>query len=805
MAKPNKRNDQKLRSVTLPHGIPEDGIGAVRRQIPADEPPPWPVNAELAVVGKPTPRLDGELKVTGGARYTADIQLPGMLYARRIVSPHPHARIRSVDTTECEKHSGVKAVHIMKRELKTAKLEDASKELKSDFPIVRYAGQPIGAVAAVSQAAADEAAALVKVEYEILPFVVDMEVAEKPGAPSVYPAPASQAGTAGGGGGPSGIPLNGNVRGPVRNRRNQGTPEGDVKQGFADADVVVEAEFRTQVQTHSPMETHGVVADYKPDGLTVYASTQGTKSVRKEIADLFELPLSKIRVVTEFMGGGFGAKFGIGNYGMLAVHLSKKTGAPVRLMLDRKEEHLSVGNRPSSRQKLKIGAKKDGTLTAVALDSVGTAGTGTGSGTGAPAFLMYKCVNTEISEADVFINAGPAAAFRAPGHPQGCFALEQVIDEIAEKLGMDPLALRDKIDVDEKTTIDSQARRVERKLGADMFGWSKRRPPASDTGPIKRGVGMAQAIWYRFVDLDSGCTLRLGQDGSVELMSAVQDIGTGIRTALGQVAAEELGLRPEDVAVRIGDTAFPNGPNSGGSQTTGGLTPAVRDAAHQIKNKLIDAVANATDAEAKDLTVTEGRVRSQDGKIDLPFRNACKALPTEFVEVTATRKPDYGGFERDFGGRGGLGVGGMGGVQFVEVEVDTETGIINVERIVAVHDCGRPINPLGVESQIQGGILQGISYALFENRILDSQSGHMVNPTLDTYKILGSRETPQINVRIIEQYHGRSNTDAGGIGEPATVPTAAAIANAFYNATGKRVRELPMTPDVVLNALGVLG
>ena len=369
--------------------------------------------------------------------------------------------------------------------------------------------------------------------------------------------------------------------------------------GFAAAEVIVDATYRTQVQTHSALEAHGVVADWKADGLTVYASTQGTSTVRDELAEVLSLQKSQVRVITEFMGGGFGAKFGIGNFGVLATHLSKKAGAPVRLMLDRKEEQMAVGNRPSSVQRLRIGAKKDGTLTAIHLEAYGTAGAGTGAGCGGPAKNMYPCPNVLAEESDVFIHAGPAAAFRAPGHPQGCFALEQTIDELAEKLGMDPLALRDKIDVDEDLggkNVDSLARNAERRLGAARSGWPERHAPGADRGPVKRGIGVAQAIRYRFVDLDASCEVRITRDGSVEIHSAVQDLGTGIRTALAMVVAEELGLRPADVTVRIGDTRYPQGPASGGSKTTGSITPAARNAAWAARVKLLEQIAPTLDA-----------------------------------------------------------------------------------------------------------------------------------------------------------------------------------------------------------------
>ncbi len=783
------------RAVRLPAGIVSAGLTEVERTVPMDEPPPLPPNAQLSVIGKPTPRLDGRLKVTGAARYTADIRLPGMLFARQVCSPHPHARIRSIDTSAAERHSGVRAVHVLDRVLGNAELRDKSQELPAKYPIVRFVGQPIAAVAAVSQAEADEAARLVKVEYEVLPFVVDTEKARQPGAPLVFPGPADQAETAGGGGGPGGVPQVGNVRGPVRGGP-RGRPLGDITKGFAEAEITVEGEFRTQVQTHSALETHGVVADWKPDGVTVYASTQATSSVRDELAEIFRLQKSQVRVITDFMGGGFGAKFGAGNSGVLAVHLSKKSGAPVRLMLDRKDEHLSTGNRPDSVQQLRIGARRDGTLTAIHLQCYGTAGTGTGAGTGGPAQNMYTCPNVLTEESDVFTHAGPAAAFRAPGHPQGCFALEQLIDEIAERVNIDPLALRDKID-------ESPARREERRLGAERSGWSRRHAPGTDPGAVKRGIGMAQAIWYRLINLDSACEVRITRDGSVELLSGVQDIGGGIRTALAQVVAEELGLRPTDITVRIGDTSFPAGPASGGSMTTGSITPAARNAAYKVKQQMLAEVAPALGASPPDaLELRDGRVVvSSDRSRSLTFRQAAARLKTEQIAARASRSDEYGGFAFKGSPTFGIGIGIYGGVQFVEVAVDTETGIVRVERVVAVHDCGRPLNPLAIESQINGGVLQGISYALFENRILDRNTGIMVNPNLEQYKILGARETPKIEVILIEEYLGRNSTDAGGIGEPATIPTAAAIANAFYNATGARLREMPMTPARVLAAL----
>ncbi len=777
-AKADAKPAAPTRSDKFLFGIPQLGVTQVTREVPLTEPPPMAANADLIYVGKPTPRYDGAAKVTGTGKYTADVHLPGMLYARMVGASVPHGKVLSIDTSAAEKAPGVKAVHVIQHVLGNAELRDPAKEIPSNYPIVRYMGQPVAAVAATSQGAANDAAKLVKVTYDPMAFVVERHSARSADAPLVYPGAADEAGTAGGGGGPAGVPQVGNVHGPERK------VIGDVAKGFAEADVVVEAEYFTQIQTHSALETHGVVADWKPDELTVYASTQGTASVREELAGFFKLPQAKVRVITEYMGGGFGAKFGAGNEGVVAASLSRKAGAPVRLMLDRQQEHI-VCNRPDSHQTLKIGAKRDGTLTAIQLTSYGTAGVGTGAGTAGPATNMYKCPNLLTEEYDVFINAGPGAAMRAPGHPQGCFALEQSIDEVAEKINMDPLVFREKID-------ESPARKVERQIILEKTNWRNRHPAGSDTGPIKRGIGVSQSVWYRFINMDSSCEVRFSKDGSVEIMSAVQDIGGGTKTVLAQVVAEEFGIPPQSVVVRIGDTRFPTGPDSGGSMTLQSLTPAVRSAAHQAKLQLLSAVAPAMGATPDQLTLANGRVVvTSDKSRSLTLRQAAAKMPIE-ISARATRVPDYTRDRLTYGG-----------VDYVELAVDTETGRVHVERVFGVHDCGRPMNPLGVVSQINGGIIQGISYALFEQRVMDSGKGSMMNANLESYKILGARETPEIEVVLIENYIAQSSTDAAGIGESAgVIALAAAIGNAFYNATGVRMRRLPMTPPHVLAALG---
>jgi xanthine dehydrogenase YagR molybdenum-binding subunit len=768
------------KTVQMPVGVPGYTLADEAREVPAAEPPVWPINKDLKYVGQSIERYDGNQKVSGRAKYTSDIQLPGMLYAKFVNASVPHAKVISIDTSAAEKYPGVRGVHVIQHVLGNAVLRDPALE-QVKYPVVRYAGQPVAAVAATTPAAAEEAAALVKVTYDASPFVVDPVKAREADSPKVFPGAADEEASAGGGGGPSDVKQTGNIHGPSIHKR------GEVEQGFKDADVIVEGHYVTQVQTHSALETHGVVADWKPDLLTAWASTQGTTGVREELAGFFKLPLTQVRVITEYMGGGFGAKFGAGNPGVVAAALSRKTGAPVRLMLDREEEHLSVGNRPSSDQTLRIGAKNDGTITAIHLVAFGTAGCGTGAGCSGPAANLYKSASLHTEESDVFINAGPGSAMRAPGHPQGAFALEQTMDELAVKLNMEPLALRDKTD-------EHPVRRVERQIVRESDLWKSRNPVAgADQGPIKRGVGFAQSVWYRFVSMGSNAEVRIHEDGSVEVLSGVQDIGSGIRTVMAQILAEQFGIPPSQISVKVGDTNYTPGPQSGGSVTTLSLTPAVRDAAWQASQKFLADIAPALHTTTADLVLVDGEVRSRSGKIEpVSFKRAASKMTSSQISVQAKRVPDYDPKKYLT----------YGGVDVAEVEVDTELGRIHVRRVLSVHDCGRPMNPAQTISQINGGLIQGISFTLMENRLLDPVYGLMVNPDLEQYKIVGSREIPEIDVRLVEAYIGQSSTDASGIGEAAgVVSIGAAIGNAVYNATGVRVRRTPMTPAEVLAAL----
>ena len=736
-------------------------------EIADGDPKPWDPSHKFSILGARTPRLDARAKATGEARYSIDVVLPGMLYGKILRTPHAAATVKAIDLAAAKKMPGVRAA------IAIAKPGDK----------LRFAGQEVAAVAAESPERALDAVAAIRVEYEPLAFVVDPARARAEDAPLVFEGTVQQKTTAGDAGlaGRKALPRKGNVQGP------RATEKGNVEEGFRKADAVVEGTYVTQVQTHTALETHGIVAKWEGEDLKVWASTQGIFSVREELAQTLGIPAAKVTVITEYMGGGFGAKFGAGVEGVTAAKLAKEAGAPVKLFLDRKEEHLAVGNRPSAVQWIKAGATRDGKLTALHLVVHGNGGTNGGTGTSGPLKNVYACDNVKTEEFDVFTNSGPSAAFRAPGHPQGSFALEATMDELAAKLGMDPLEFRVKND-------PSEVRREEFRLGAEKIGWKSRdalRGSSKDPA-IRRGVGVGAAIWYNTGGTGPKATVTIHRDGSAEVVQGVQDLGTGSRTMVGIVAAEELGLPLDRVAVRIGDTRMPYGPGSGGSTTTPSSAPSIRAAAWAAKRKAAEKLAAAWGVAPDAVEHENGAFFVKgDSARRLSWNEACAKLPAEGVSATGSRAENHGDAWKRF----------TGGAQFAEVEVDVETGIVRVKKVVAVHDCGLVVNALTAESQVQGGIIQGVSFALYENRILDKQTGRMVNPNVEQYKIAGSLDVPEIDVTILPVWDGVNNTHSVGIGEPATVPTAGAIANAVSHAIGVRITSLPITPESVLAAL----
>jgi xanthine dehydrogenase YagR molybdenum-binding subunit len=742
---------------------------AERQQPPAQQPPPspaattarWPPPAERVHIGKPIKRLDGPDKAAGRAKYTYDIVRPGMLYGKMLTSPHPHARVRSIDLSAAEKLPGVKAAILLK---------DTS---KPEVARVRYQGEEVAAVAATTEEIAMDAVRLIKVDYEVLPHLATVEQAMRPEAPQVF--------------------EKGNFTQPTARG------EGDVEGALKASAHVVEGLYNTQVQTHTSLETHGGICEWKDDQLTAWVSTQAVHATREGVARALGVQQNNVRVITDYMGGGFGSKLGGDLWTVICARLAKAANAPVKLMLDRKEEHLVTGNRPSAYAKIRAGVDAQGKLTAIDAQTWGTGGAGQGSNFPVP-YQVYVFPVTRQRHTDAYINAGPQRAFRAPGHPQSCFVTEIVMDELADRLRMDPLEFR-------LRNLPPEADNAQWgkyfKMGAEKFDWGKRHPtgdPAS--GPIKRGMGCAANRWAGQGSRQSRAACEINPDGSVVMRIGTQDIGTGTRTVFAQVVAEELGLRAEDINIHVGDTEYPPGPPSGGSRVTSSLTPAARNAAYAAARDIAARVAPLLATTKEQIVFRDGRigVRNHPEK-SLSFAEALRRADIDSLVHRADRQEDYQGYARKAGDLF-ISRHAIGGVQFAEVVVDTDTGVVKVERVVAVHDCGRPINPKLIESQIIGGVIQGVSYALYEDRRLDGATGVQLNANIDQYKIVGARETPRVEAHIIEQIGRQSSTDARGVAEPANVATAAAVANAFFNATGRRIYTLPMTPANVLAALG---
>ncbi|MBK5297044.1 MAG: xanthine dehydrogenase family protein molybdopterin-binding subunit [Vicinamibacteria bacterium] len=697
---------------------------------------PWP--AEPTLVGKRIQRVDGPIKVTGQAKYSYDINRPGGLHGRILRSPHPHARIVAIDLSAASKAPGVKAV--------MAVLQPGAK--------VMFQGEEVAALAAATEEQADDALRLIKVQYEVLPHIATEALALREGAPQVF--------------------KDGNIK------AGDTEEAGDLEAGFKAAAHTVLAGYATQVQTHVSLETHGCVCEWDGDKLTSWVSTQAVHGTREQFAKALDIPQANVRVITEYMGGGFGSKFGPDAQGIICAKLAKQAGAAVKLLLDRKDEHLASGNRPSSASKIKAGVSADGMLTAFDAETWGTGGAGAGSGFPLP--YIYVFPNRRRKHRDIFTNAGPQRAMRAPGHPQGCFHTEMLMDELADKLRMDPLAFRI------KNLPPEAPNAMWRKyfpIAAERFGWSKRHVTGDPTpGPIKRGMGCAANRWGGGGQ-GTKAHCEINPDGSVVMRCGTQDLGVGTKTIVAIITAETLGIPMELVRAEIGDSNYPFSGGSGGSTTAPGVSPAIRVTSGMALDALKAKVAPGLGVDAATLVASNGRIHVKgDPSKGLAWRDACKQLGMEPLAVD-------GQWER------GLSASGTSGVQFAEVEVDIETGVSKVTRVTCVQDCGLIVDQLTAESQCIGGIIGGVNYALFEDRILDRVTGHMVNPNMEWYRIAGPSDIPTIDITLMNQ----PERGVIGIGEPPTISTAAAVANAVANAIGARIRSIPITPEKVITAL----
>ena len=745
------RKRDYLKDIEAPSLLYFEEFGDKETQQPAVIPPPE--KEKFKIIGNVVPRIDGEKIVTGQAPFTHDIQLRGMLYGKILRSPHPCADIVSVDLSGALSLSGVKAAI----QLKEGK--------------VRYAGELVAAVAAVDENTAEEALKLIKVEYKPLPFVVTPDKVMEEGAPQVLDQP--------------------NLR------KINDYSRGDIEIGFKEADIVLERTYKTAVEIHQVAETHSSVAKWEEENLTVWDSTQAIFSVRDGLARALNIPASRIKVIKHYMGGGFGSKLGLNDYTVAAAKLAKEAGRPVKIALSRKENSICVGNRPSSLQTIKGGVKKDGTLTALYYKNYTCGGVGAGDSCAEPLVDVYRCPNVKVEEYTVFANTVASRPTRAPGHVQGTLALEGFMEELANELGMDPLELRMKnysLKNRGDTGIPYSSKGLDKcyQIGAEKIGWERRnKRPGEGKGKLRRGLGMASQIWGGAGRPGTQADIRIHPDGSVEAICGTQDLGTGTRTYMAEVAAETLGLEPQDITIKIGNTEYPWAGSSGGSTTTPSVAPATRDAAL----KAVDYLKNLA---AKKFSVNPDEIFIENKKL---FNKNNPAQSVDFQALVREQRRELV-FHGECSGRSTDYTYNTFGAHFAEVEVDLETGQIKVIKVVAVHDSGRIMNKLTAESQVIGGITQGISTALFEERVMDNSTGKVVNPNLRDYKIATSMDIPEIVPVFVDMVDSQINIlGTKGLGEPPRIPASAAVANAVYNAIGVHIREIPMTPDKVLQAL----
>jgi CO/xanthine dehydrogenase Mo-binding subunit len=738
-------------------------------ELPSRNPTPWGDDAELSVVGRRVARMDALEKVTGDAHYTADIKLAGMLHVALLRAPVARGRVTSLDASLALALPGVRGALTIDDapaiKLDGVKLFDQS---------IHYVNQPLAAICADTMELAERAVDAIMTTVEVEPHVVTAEQALAADAPRVK--------------------SSGNT--PRSSPRIMS--RGDVDAGLRGSDVTITREYRTPTALHTALEPHGAVAEWSGGQLTIWESTQGIFNTRRDIAKAFGLPLSSVRVIKNYMGGGFGAKNGASHATYIAAALAKKLGRPVRCILDREGEQTDAGNRSATTQRVTIGAKRDGTLTAITLDA--TISLGIGGWLAGPARIyheLYRCENVRSTETFVYMNTGAMASFRAPGSVEGAFGLECAMDALARELDIDPLELRRRNyaqhDQDKNRPYSDKHLDECYRLGAERFGWSRARDAAPGyASRIKRGVGMASLTWGAGGGPPAYATVRINRDGTIEVLTGAQDLGTGARTVLAQIAAEVLGAKIDNVRTVLGDTErLPFASNSWGSITTASVGPAVRVAAEEARDSLFEAAAGMMHTEPDDLESRDGEIHAKSTDACMLIGDVCEKLGDVMIIGQGSRgpNPDKTAISAF-------------GAQFAEVEVDTETGRVRVLRIVSAHDSGRIINPTLAESQLEGGIIQGLGYALFEERVLDEKQGVPLNSTMHDYKIPTIGDIPLIDAFFVDAADTVANhTGAKGLAEPPIIGAAPAIANAVANALGVDVTEIPLTPWRVL-ALG---
>lgn len=769
---------------------------------------------EYNVVGHSVRRLDAVEKATGTAGFTSDMKLPGMLYGKVLRSPHAHARIVSIDTSEAEKLPGVKAVATHKNTPR--ELFNTSATMTFTVPpmvpvldqyifdnMVRYVGDEVAAVAATSEKIAEAALKLIKVEYELLPAVFDPLEAMTPEAPVIHESHKKNI--------PGGEVIQ--------------IPYGDLEKGFAESDLIIEKTFKVPVQKQAQMETQAAVAQVGLDGkMTVWSTTQTPHPTKMILARIFSVPESKIRVLNPpYIGGGFGVRIGLSAKAEpIAAALSMLAKKPVKVVYTRKEDFIASDTRHAGYVTVKLGAKKDGAFHAMYLKAILNGGAYCSFSCETPGVLgcmglaVYRIPNMLYYGHSVYTNTTPSGAMRGFGNPQAMYPIESVVDMMSEQLGMDPLELRlknimqagDPWPLPYKCSSTGLAECIEK--GARSIGWEKRgklnQPGAKKLRGIGVGVGThCSNAWPWCGDYDNAY-ISVQQDGSIHLATGVPDMGTGTSTSLPQIAAEVMGVGLDKVSITFADTAStPFTIGSHASRTLYAAGTAVVEAARDARKQVLEYAGDLLKVAPERLELRNSVINVAGHAVgdDCSGSGVCLTGESERKSITL-KELAYAAHLRN---KQFIGIGRIvpdnappWHAHFAEVEVDTELGQIRVIKVAAVHDVGKAINPMIVEGQIEGGVLMGIGYALSEEIKYD-EKGKQLHDSFHKYMLATADDTPEIDVMIVEANDPTGPFGAKGVGETGLVPTAGAIANAVYNATGIRFFEIPLTEEKVFRAL----
>lgn len=759
-------------------------------------------------VGKPVPRNDGWAKVTGQGVFTHDMQMPGMLYGKVLRSPHAHAKILSIDTSAAEAFPGVKAVATYKNTSQKPYSTSAGmwfhahsvRDQRTFDEFVRYVGDEVAAVAATSENIAEEACKLIKVEYELLPAIYDSKDALTEGAPLVHP---EYSGPVGAGISPyTGLPQESEDN--VVPYSAVSFEQGDFEKGWAEGEVFAEVNAKMPIQKPAQLETHAALAHFKGNGeLSVCCTTQNPYPTKMTLAYIFDLPHSKVRVYNPpYIGGGFGCRIGLsGKAEPIAAELSRLSGKPVKLVYTREEDFTCSDTRHSGYVMFKLAAKKDGTIVAVQGRTELNTGAYASYGIDVPAVLAintlstYSIYNIDYKGKSIYTNITPAGAMRGFGTPQGTFALEAAVDDIAKQLHMDPVEIRKKNirPVNDEwfipypvtsTTLGECINKV-----SESIGWKEKRGKKQE-GTIRRGVGIGIGAHgsNSFPSVDySNIVIRLEADGSIFIGMCVPDMGTGTSTTLPQIAAETIGVSFDNVRLAFADTD--TGPwdiGSHASRTLYSVGLITVKAGTELKNDILEyAAKNLFQSEPEALDIDDGIVKGA-GK-EIPLADVAFHAHANNIRFNVTMNNRPGGAPPWV-------------AHAVEVEVDMETGEVSVLKVAAGHDCGMAINPQIVEGQIQGGLAMGLGYGLREE-MLHNERGANISGSYHRYMMPTIEDMPEVETFIVECDDPSGPFGAKSVGECGLVPTAAAVASAVEDAIGIRIHEIPLTPQRVLGKI----